>query len=181
MLVHFRDERGAPVVMDVAATAAHPAYRADAAAKRTRSLDIGLVETKLPLPARFRAAALAGDSPPPPGESVIVVGYGLSAERQPATGGELRAAKLLVREPKSTVLLWLEGNDGLGGACAGDSGGPIFTADGETVVAITAWTEGVSGAKCGRLTQGVLVRPISGWISETVGRLQGEPAPRAAD
>jgi S1-C subfamily serine protease len=167
MLVHYRDENGAAVVVEVAASAINPGFRPDAASQRTRSLDIGLVETKTPLPPRFRAVALAGNPPPAPGDVTTAVGFGLSVEHTPATGGTLRAAKLAVREPRSSVLLWLEGADGAGGACAGDSGGPIFGPDG-AVVAVTAWTEGASGAKCGKLTQGVLVAPLAAWISATI-------------
>jgi hypothetical protein len=164
MLVHYRDESGAPVIVEVAATAIHPGYRADAAAKRARSLDVALVRTKTPLPARFRAVEIAEGPAPAPGEGVTAVGFGLAVERKPATGGALRAASLAVREPRSAVLLWLAGAEAAGGACSGDSGGPIFAPDGG-VVALVAWTEGASGAKCGVLTQGVLVAPLADWIS----------------
>ncbi len=174
MLVHFRDASGAPVLIDVTATIRHPDFHADAAEKRVRSIDIGLVETKSALPERFRPAALAGGAPPGPGEKAIGAGFGVAEERQAKTGGTLRAARLAVREPHSSVLLWLEGADGEGGACQGDSGGPIFSEDGRLLVAIIAWTEGKSGQKCGKLTQGVLVAPLAGWIATETQQLLAE-------
>ena len=53
----------------------------------------------------------------------------------------------------------------------GDSGGPIFADDENTVVAIVAWTEGRAKAKCGSLTQGVLVAPVADWIGAAMRRL----------
>ena len=49
------------------------------------------------------------------------------------------------------------------GACTGDSGGPVLDPAG-TLGAITAWAEGTGKARCGALTQGVLVAPQRGWI-----------------
>ena len=177
MLVHYRDESGASVIVEVAATAIQSGYRADAAAKRARSIDVALVRTKSPLPARFRAVEIADGPAPAPGDGVTAVGFGLTVERKPATGGALRAAHLAVREPRSAVLLWLAGAEGAGGACSGDSGGPIFAPDGR-LVAVVAWTEGASGAKCGVLTQGVLVGPLVDWIAVIRARwASGTPAP----
>jgi len=102
--------------------------------------------------------------PPEPGASVTVAGFGVSREGDWNSGGRLGAAKLRVREPRSRVLLWTAPADGASGACSGDSGGPIFDADGRTVVAIVAWTEGGAKAKCGQLTQGVLVAPLADWL-----------------
>lgn len=171
MLVHFRDAMGTAVVMDVVAATPNPGYHPNAAVSRSRSIDIGLIRMRSPLPSRFRAALLPTGSPPSPGDQVTAVGFGVSDEFKPATGGTLRKAKLMVREPRSSVLLWLKGIGGDGGACAGDSGGPIFAPDGATLVAVIAWTEGHTGASCGMLTQAVLVGPISEWISANLSNL----------
>ncbi len=63
--VHFRDEAGAPVLLEVAARAVHPGYDAGAIAGRRRSIDLALLRTDVPLPARFVPAALAGRRSPP--------------------------------------------------------------------------------------------------------------------
>jgi hypothetical protein len=176
MRILFRDAAGQPILLEVAATLAHPDFRPDAPARRTRSLDIGLIETKEALPDAFRPATLALGGPPEPGASVTVAGFGVSREGEWKSGGQLAAAKLRVREPRSRVLLWAAPVEGDSGACSGDSGGPIFDADQNAVIAIVAWTEGEAKAKCGRLTQGVLLAPLADWLEAAMRRLSARSA-----
>ena len=83
----------------------------------------------------------------------------------------LRAADLQVRAPASEILLWAADPAETGaGACSGDSGGPIFAADGKTVLAIVAWTSGVKGHKCGEITQGPLMAPLRDWVGSVMKR-----------
>ena len=171
MLVHYRDEGGRPVVVPVEAAAAHPLYRADAIAERAVSIDLALVETRTPLGARFAAPRLASGAGPAIGETTILAGYGLAREGEPLTGGALRSARLRVRAPLSKILLWAEDGARAGaGACAGDSGAPLFSDDGETLLAIVAWSSGPHGRHCGELTQGPLVAPQRAWIDATLAR-----------
>jgi len=170
MRVHFRDAAGAPVILEVESVVVHPEYRKDAQARRTRSIDLGLLTTKIDLPARFRPAKRSEAPAPSPGQNVSVVGYGLQREGEPKTGGALRAARMNVREPRSQVLLWLAPMGEFGGACSGDSGGPIYAED-NSVVALVAWTEGKQGRNCGALTQGVLLAPLRNWLDSTLSRL----------
>lgn len=171
MAVHYRDEAGKPVVVAVAATATHPLYRADAITARVVSIDLALVETEAPLDSRFAAPKLASGNGPAIGETTILAGYGIAREGEPTTGGALRSARLRVRAPLSTILLWAEDGAGAGaGACSGDSGAPLFSDDGETVLAIVAWSSGPKGRRCGELTQGPLVAPQRAWIDATLAR-----------
>ncbi len=166
MLVLYRDAAGQPVTLEVAAATTHPDFRADAIQRRVVSVDAALLETATPLPSAFRPAALAREASARIGQSVIAVGFGTAREGVAKTGGTLRAADLAVRAPASQVLLWADDPDQAGlGACSGDSGAPIFDEDGETVLAIVAWTAGAQGRKCGHLTQGPLVAPLQGWIA----------------
>lgn len=171
MVVHYRDPEGQPILVAVAATSMHPLYRADAVKRRVVSIDVGLVETATPLPERFRPAVLADGAAPAVGEAATVVGYGIGQEGKPKTGGALRAADLQVRAPASEILLWAADPAETGaGACSGDSGAPIFAADGKTILAIVAWTSGVKGHKCGEITQGPLMAPLRDWIGSVTKR-----------
>jgi secreted trypsin-like serine protease len=79
-----------------------------------------------------------------------------------------------VRKPASKVLIWAADPDGrLAGACSGDSGAPVFSADGSEAVAIATWAQAPSSRGCGGLTQGPRLAPLRGWIEETKRRLGG--------
>jgi Trypsin len=172
MAVHYRDAAGAAVIIPIDAAIAHPLYRADAIKARVESIDLALIRTVRPLASRFGAAAIADGAPPPIGASAIVSGYGAAGEGDWSSGGELRSVKLAVREPASTVLIWAADPAGkAAGACNGDSGAPIWSADGSAAIAIVAWAQAAHGRGCGGLTQGPLLSPLKGWIEETERRL----------
>ena len=163
--VHYRDEGGAPVMIEPAARAVHPGYDAKAIEARRRSIDLALVRLPEPLPSRFEAAVLAA-APAAKGERVVVGGYGVLREGEARTTGTFRTARLTVVEPygPSGVLVWLEG--GSSGACLGDSGGPVAREG--LVYAVVSWAKGAGRASCGRTTQGVLVGPQRAWIDRTL-------------
>ena len=81
-----------------------------------------------------------------------------------ATSGTLRTTDAVAEAPLSDVLLWSRHPDrNGGGACTGDSGGPVIAADG-TVVAVIAWSAGFGDTHCGAMSQSVWVGPQRGWI-----------------
>ena len=162
--VHFRDSRGAPVLLAVRRVARHPDYRADAVAARARSVDLALVETAEPLPSSFAPVAI-GAAPDAVGAKVDVAGFGVTQPGDPKTSGLLRSARLVLRAPLSDLLLWLEGADGAG-ACTGDSGGPIFV-DG-AVAGVVAYAQAAHGRGCGGLTQAIRVAPQRAWIDSVI-------------
>jgi Trypsin len=172
MAVHYRDAAGAAVIIPIDAAIAHPLYRADAIKARALSIDLALIKTARPLDPRFAGAAIADGGPPAIGARAIVSGYGAAREGDWSSGGELRSVTLAVREPASTVLIWAADPDGkAAGACSGDSGAPIWSADGSAAIAIVAWAQAPQGRGCGGLTQGPLLAPLKGWIEETERRL----------
>jgi hypothetical protein len=174
MAVHYRDASGAPVVIPIEAELPHPRYRPDAIRARVESIDIALVRTVRPLDPRFVGAALAEGGGPAVGDSVILTGYGAVREGDWKSGGELRSVKLAVREPASPVLVWAADPDGrVAGACSGDSGAPIWSADGMTAVALAAWAQAPQGRGCGGLTQGPRLAPLRAWIEQARRRLSG--------
>jgi hypothetical protein len=173
MAVHFHDAAGVPVIIPVDAAIAHPLYRADAIQARALSIDLALIRTVRPLPSSFIGAAIADGGPPAIGASAIVSGYGAAREGDWLSSGQLRSETLAVREPASTVLIWAADPTGkVAGACNGDSGAPIWSADGSAAIAIVAWAQAAHGRGCGGLTQGPLLAPLKGWIEETERRLE---------
>jgi secreted trypsin-like serine protease len=165
--VHFRDLSGAPVLMPVVRVARHPGYRTDAIAARAKSVDLAIVETHDPLPSAFTPASIASASDTP-GAAFTIAGFGVSQMGQAATSGVLREARVTLREPVSSLLLWLDGAGA--GACTGDSGGPVFDAAG-ALVGVIAFAQGATGRGCGGLTQAVRVAPFRAWF-EAVGNRQ---------
>jgi trypsin len=173
MAVHYRDGEGAAVIIPVDAAIAHPLYRADAIRARVESIDLALIRTARPLSPRFAAAALGDGGAPAIGAAVILTGYGAAREGDWGSGGVLRSVTLAVREPASRVLLWAADPAGMAaGACSGDSGAPVWSADGSKAIAIVAWAQGPHGRGCGGLTQGPLLAPLKAWIEETKRTLE---------
>lgn len=167
--VHFKDAAGAPVLLPVAGVTRHPGYRADAIAKRERSIDLAVVTLAEPLPERFQPATLSVQASAQVGESFVVAGYGLGREGEPASSGQLREAALAARAPLSDVLLWAaDPARGGAGACTGDSGGPMLDASG-AVVAVTLWSAGDGKRQCGALTQALWLAPYRDWIAGATG------------
>ena len=90
----------------------------------------------------------------------------MTREDDGKSSGRLREGTLAAREPLSSVLLWAEDplRRGLG-ASTGDSGGPVFAADGDAVVALTLWATGTGAAQCGAVTQALWLAPYREWIA----------------
>ena len=168
--IHFKDAEGAPVLLPVEGVTRHPGYRAEAIAKRERSIDLAVVTLDAPLPPRFRPATLSGQASARVGEAFTVAGFGLQREGEAASSGRLRQGGLSARAPLSDVLLWAEDPTRQGtGACTGDSGGPMLDASG-AVAALTLWSAGVGRRQCGALTQALWLAPYRDWIAGAAAR-----------
>ncbi|MBL8590886.1 MAG: S1 family peptidase [Methylobacteriaceae bacterium] len=169
--LHFRDASGAPILAAIDRIAIHPAYRAGAAERRERSIDLAIVRAAQPLPARFATARLSTREALAIGERVRLGGYGVARENAAETSGVFRVATLATRAPLSKILLWSEDGAGAGaGACTGDSGGPMADGSG-AIVAIAAWSAGQGRRGCGGVTQGILIAPQRDWIERVVDAL----------
>ena len=163
--VHFKDEGGAPVLLNVADVIRHPGYRADAVKSRQRSIDLALIRLPDDLPARFRPAALGSIDSAAVGTPFRVAGFGVGQEGEGASSGLLRQGTIEARAPLSSLLLWARDPAGRGtGACTGDSGGPVLDANSDTVDALTLWSAGDGAHRCGALTQALWLGPQRGWI-----------------
>lgn len=159
--IHLRDEAGAPVRVEAAARAVHPAYDPDPVTGRTRSIDLALLRLRQPLPARHAPARLSA-AMPQAGAGLTLGGYGASRGGDARSLGRFRLAELPVVAPHgpSASLVWLHAS-GRGG-CTGDSGGPI--SDREGTLALAAWVKD----HCGGQTQGTLLGPQRDWIDRTL-------------
>ncbi len=159
---------GKPQLIAVSGVNVHPEFVPDAARRRVRSIDLAILKLAESLPASISLASLALQSAVKPGQRYTIAGFGLTREGDEQSAGQLRTGLLEAREPVSKILLWARDPAAKGlGACTGDSGGPIFAADG-SVAAITTWSTGEGKRTCGALTQGALVAPQRGWIERVL-------------
>jgi secreted trypsin-like serine protease len=159
---------GAPKRIPVSDVSLHPEYVANAARKRLRSIDLAIVRLAEPLPMSVASAQLDTTGLVTNKQQFTITGFGLTRERDEGSAGRLRSGTLEAREPLSKILLWARDPRGKGfGACTGDSGGPIFAADG-SVMAITTWSTGEGSRRCGGITQGALVAPQRRWIERVL-------------
>ncbi|MBX9759143.1 MAG: S1 family peptidase [Beijerinckiaceae bacterium] len=160
---------GQPRLVNVTGVSVHPEFVPDAVRKRVRSIDLAIVRLAEPLPASITPARLDAQGEVKAGQRFTIAGFGLAREGEEASAGRLRMGSLVAREPVSKILLWAHDPAAKGfGACTGDSGGPIFAADG-SVAAITTWSTGAGKKRCGDITQGALVAPQRGWIERVLG------------
>ncbi|GAC1333137.1 MAG: trypsin-like serine protease [Beijerinckiaceae bacterium] len=167
--IYVRGDSGEPRFLTLARIAKHPGFRANAPRTRERSIDLALLETAESLPSQFAAPPLAGAANFEVGSKLRVAGFGVTREGEATSSGVLRIAELAVRPPLSSVLLWLDSQHRDSGACTGDSGGPVFTQEGQ-LAAIIAFAEGSGSHHCGTLTQAVLIAPHQAWIDGMIQR-----------
>lgn len=170
--VHFRDDDGTPVLLEIAETLVHPQYDPDAIRTRRRSIDLALIRVSQPLPMRFEPAPLSMQAPRAE-TRVRLAGFGLrdEADSSGSTSGSFHSVELGVIEPygPSSILIWLAGDGSAPrGGCHGDSGGPISRNG--LVFAITTWTTGNGSASCGAMSQGILLGPQRSWIDDVLAR-----------
>jgi hypothetical protein len=164
--------RSAPHLIAPSATAVHPGYVPNAIGTRHRSIDLALIRLPEALPAPFAPAVLATAPAPSAGEAVAIAGDGLAEEGVASSSGKPRSVSLPVVEPfgRGEILLWAAPASGAGaGACEGDSGGAMLGTEG-SLVAVIAFAEGQGRARCGKLTQGVLVAPQRAFIDATLAK-----------
>lgn len=161
-------EDGSHVLQRVMARAVNPGF----SPKARVSIDLALIRLDSPLPARFRPMVLeSDDSAHQVGVRRTIAGFGLAADRDEASAGVLRSAKVTVLPrlyPRFLRLGYSTDADLSDFAvCTGDSGGPVL--DGSTVVGVVYGREKFGNAQtCGTTAQAVRVAPHRAWIDQVV-------------
>jgi secreted trypsin-like serine protease len=110
----------------------------------------------------------------------VVAGYGVAVPGDGKSGGVLRAATLVATgQPGSLQFRLVDPatrNERAGlGACAGDSGAPVFRelAGALAVIGVVSWSAGPkNSAGCGGITGVTPLARYRAWIVETAGKLR---------
>lgn len=163
-------EDGSHVLQRVAAKAISP----DFSPRARISIDLALVRIEGTLPPRFRPLELdRGGATHAIGMRRTLAGFGLAAERDEASAGTLRSARVSVLPLLYPRFLRLGHSQDASLAdfavCTGDSGGPVL--DGLLVIGVVYGREKFGSARhCGTTAQAVRIAPQRGWIDGVLAR-----------
>ncbi len=169
-----------PLLKSILRIERHPQFEIKRLFNHLATADVALIKLAEPLPARISPALLAaGSEAVAVGDSLVVVGYGVTVRGDGRTGGTARAATLVVtgRPGSLQIRLFDPVTKGLSsglGACAGDSGAPAFRTlePTPTVLGLVSWSTGPNlTAGCGGLTGVTPLAQYRSWIVDTARRL----------
>jgi hypothetical protein len=177
------DPSQVPVLKDTARIERDPQFDLKRLFGHLATADVALIKLVDPLPARIPLARIGGENETVAvGDSLVVVGYGVTVRGDGRTGGTVRAATLVVTGQPGTLQIRLfdPATKGLSaglGACAGDSGAPAFRDNNGTlsIIGVVSWSTGpnLSGG-CGGLTGITPLVRYRAWIIDTA-RMLGSP------
>lgn len=143
--------------------------------------DLALLKLANSLPADIGVAVLGLEKRPIwPGDRFTVIGEGVALKGLHETGTN-RVATLVATGPYTDLQIRLIDSSGRQvtiGACAGNSGSPVFQtqADGTKVIGVVSWAAGPYKLKgCGGVTGATPLSPYRQWIEETISKLAGIP------
>ena len=167
-----------PALKDIAEIARHPDFDATSARRHRVTADVALLRLAAPVKAVPAVLAPAGGTVAP-GDRFVVAGYGVAERGDGGTGGTVRAATLAATGTPGTLQIRLadpatKGERAGLGACAGDSGAPVFRDIGGTlaVVGVVSWSTGPAASEgCGGLTGVTPLVRYRGWIVEQAGKM----------
>jgi hypothetical protein len=172
-----------PVLKDISRIERDPQFELKKLFAHIATADVALLKLTEPLPDRIPPVPLDDAAKPVvPGDSFVVAGYGVTVRGDGRTGGTVRAATLVATGQPGTLQIRLfdprTKDEGPGlGACAGDSGAPVFrdTGGNLSLVGVVSWSTGPKlSAGCGGLTGVTPLTRYRAWIVETA-RMLGSP------
>jgi hypothetical protein len=181
-LADLSDPR-APKLKPIAHIARDPQFEMKKLLGHVATSDVALVKLVQPLPADIPTAALDDWTKPVAiGDALVVAGYGVAVRGDGRTGGTVRAATLVATGQPNTLQLRLfdprtKGEAAGLGACAGDSGAPVFrdTSGQLAIIGVVSWATGPKlSAGCGGLTGVTPLVRYRDWILKTA-RALGSP------
>jgi len=169
-----------PLLKDIARVERDPQFDLKRLFGHLATADVALLKLAQPLPATIPAASLgAEEEPVAVGDAFVVAGYGVTVRGDGRTAGTLRAATLVATGQPGGLQIRLfdpktKGDTPGLGACAGDSGAPVFRdEDGRSVIiGVVSWSTGpkLQGG-CGGLTGVTPLARYRAWIVETARKL----------
>jgi hypothetical protein len=176
----------APTLKPIARIARDPQFDMKRLLGHLATADVALVKLAQPLPPDIPAAAFDDWTKPiAVGDALVVAGYGVAVRGDGRTGGTVRAATLVATGQPNTLQLRLFDQRTKGerpglGACAGDSGAPVFRdSNGRlAIVGVVSWSTGPKlSAGCGGLTGVTPLVRYRDWILKTATALSSPLAP----
>jgi secreted trypsin-like serine protease len=170
-----------PQLKALASIARHPEFDVNAALRHRVTADVALLTLAAPLNAAAATLAPAGTSVAV-GDRFLVAGYGLAVNGDGKTGGTARAASLVATGQPGSLQFRLvdpatKGASAGLGACAGDSGAPVFRDVGGAlaVIGVVSWSTGPNMSEgCGGLTGVTPLTRYRAWIVEQASKM-GSP------
>ena len=157
----------------------HPQFDFEAANDARPAADLALLKLSNLLLPRMTPTPLGARDFFRAGDEFTVAGFGSVGELGDGTFGRLLAVELIVSNPQTDLQIRLvdpatRGESLGGGACSGDSGGPVFevTKNGLVLVGVVSWGTNVSGKPgCGGVTGATPIALVRPWIFEAAKRL----------
>jgi len=175
-----------PVLKDISRIERDPQFSLHNLFNHIATADVALAKLAQKLPDKIPPVLLDdGRRSIAAGDAFVVAGYGVAVRGDGRTGGIVRAATLVATGKPGTLQLRLvdphteDQTAGLG-ACTGDSGAPVFRADGSrlAIVGIVSWSTGPKlSAGCGGLTGVTPLVRYRSWIMQTARTLGSALAP----
>jgi secreted trypsin-like serine protease len=176
----------APVLKDVARIEREPQFDLKRLFGHLATADVALIKLAEPLASRIPPVRIGSETETVAvGDTLVVVGYGVTVRGDGRTGGTARAASLAVTGQPGSLQIRLvdpatKGVSAGLGACTGDSGAPAFrdAGGGLTIIGVVSWSTGPNlSAGCGGLTGITPLVHYHAWIVDTARRLGSLLAP----